>query len=124
MLWVCKVFAHRITDFADFTVFASESRITQMTQINADKIPASTSIAKDTLVRYMAISDRYLIRVHLCHPCNPRFRGFRSESRMTRITQMNADKTAAINRIAEITLIRCNYDFRQVSFQRNPGNAI
>ena len=36
------------------------------------------------------------------------------------MTRMNADKISAINRIAEITLIRCHYDLRLASSPRNP----
>ena len=51
---MCKVFAHRITDFEDFTVFASESQITRMTRMNADKIPASRPFDPDKHVLRIA----------------------------------------------------------------------
>ena len=46
-----------------------------MTRMNADKIPTSASIAADEFVLINTPLARCLIRVYLCHPRHPRFRG-------------------------------------------------
>ena len=68
-----SVFIREIREIRD-SEGASESRMTRMTQSNADKIPASTPIETDELVLSNTPSVRGLLRVSPRHLRHLRFR--------------------------------------------------
>ena len=55
-------------------ILFSESRMTRITRMNADKIPASTPFDTDKHVLSNTLSARGIIRVHLRHLRHLRFR--------------------------------------------------